>query len=84
MKHDSQEDKIEVLSDKVEANTKDISDIKLVSAARTEEIRYICDTIKEQSKRMDKLIDQNRALLISILLVLAGMAVWFIEYAVTH
>lgn len=78
-KHIKVEETLEVHNDRLNKHSDEIHELQRVSSARTAEVSNMCKAIESLNQRIDKIIEQNRNLLITILMVFVGFFIFVIE-----
>lgn len=77
--HEQIDDTLKIHNDRLNAHSDEIHELQQVSAARTTEVSSMCKSIDNLNQRIDKIIEQNRNLLITVLTILAGFFIFAIE-----
>jgi flagellar hook-associated protein FlgK len=75
---------IETHNKRLDSHSDDIQELQRVSAARTTEVNNICKSINDLNTRIDKLLDQNRNLMLMMLTALIGFFIFCVEQGIFH
>lgn len=67
---------------RLNSHAEDIHELQQVSAARTTEVNNICKSINDLNNRIDKLLEQNRNLMVTILVALLGFFIYCVEQGI--
>jgi TolA-binding protein len=77
--HEQIDETLKLHNNRLNSHSDEIHDLQQVSASRTAEVSNMCKSIDNLNKRIDKIIEQNRNLLITLLMAFVGFFIFVIE-----
>ncbi|MFL0197255.1 hypothetical protein ACJDU8_17070 [Clostridium sp. WILCCON 0269] len=78
-KHKQIDDTLELQNNRLNKHSEEIHSLQNVSAGRTKEMEGLTKAVNELNSKIEKLVEQNRNLLITIIVLLAGFFIFAIE-----
>lgn len=78
-KYEKVKEAISLHNDRLNKHSEEIHELQQVSAARSAEVSSMCKSIDSLNQRIDKIIEQNRNLLITVITMLAGFFIFVVE-----
>ena len=78
-KHEKIKEMLNSHNDILNKHSEEINELQQVSAARTSEVSSMCKSIDSLNRRIDKIIEQNRNLLITVITILVGFFLTMIQ-----
>ena len=78
-KHKQIDETLKLHNERLNSHSDEIHELQQVSASRTAEVSNMCKSIDDLNKSIDKIIEQNRNLLITILMAFVGFFIFAIE-----
>lgn len=83
VKHNSLAADIKAANSKLDAIDTRVSNIEQISASRGTEVANICEAVDKLTVKIDKILEQNNRMLLTIVTMLAGFFVFIIEQVIT-
>lgn len=77
--HQQIDETLEIHDKRLNVHSDEIHELQQVSASRTAEVASMCKSIDSLNQRIDKIIEQNRNLLITILMAFVGFFIFAVE-----
>lgn len=71
-RHEKIKETLKEHNDILNKHSDDISELQQMNASRTAEVSNMCRSIESLNQRIDKIIGQNRNLLITVITILVG------------
>lgn len=78
-RHEKIKETLKEHNDILNKHSDDISELQQMNASRTAEVSNMCRSIESLNQRIDKIIGQNRNLLITVITILVGFILNLIE-----
>lgn len=78
-RHKQVDETLETHNKRLNAHSDEIHGLQQVSASRSTEFGSMCKSIDSLNQRIDKIIEQNRNLMITILMAFVGFFIFAVE-----
>ena len=82
LKHKQIEDDITDIKDRLDKAECDVGNLQTAVATDRADMKHLCDAVEKLTSKIDKIIDQNRGFMVTMLITLLGFFLFVIEQIV--